>query len=448
VLLALALAAPGPGCGGREPLVRPNIVLVTLDTTRADRLGCYGYARPTSPRLDALAREGVVYQRAYAPSTWTLPSHASLFTGKYPKSHGARYDPDGPLVLGRSIEGPADWDRIRARGLGASERTLAEHLSEVGYRTGAVVGGPWMKRVFGLARGFEHYDDSGIATLNGRRAASVTRAATAWVESVRGRPFFLFLNYYDPHTPFLPPWEFVELVVPPGERPNGEARSLEELSGLYDAEILYMDHYFGLLLDRLRAMGLYDDTWIVVTADHGDLLGEHGRTGHGETLYQPELRIPLVVKPARGDRVAGGRDELIQLPDLFAMILQRVGAPLPAGTQGAFPPAPRPAYAEVNPLGGATRRGDWRAIVDGSLKYMESTKGERLLFDLERDPGEERDLAAEDPDRTRALARALDAFFAALPDAPPAGPAAEVDETTRRALENLGYLEPEREPPP
>ena len=136
---------------------RPNILLITLDTTRADRLSCYGYERDTSLWLDTLAKESVMYTKAIAPSSWTLPSHASLFTGKFTSSHGARYDPNGPLMLTDAIKGPSTWNQYRARSISTNERTLAEILKGVGYTTGAVVGSPWLKRIFGISKGFDYH---------------------------------------------------------------------------------------------------------------------------------------------------------------------------------------------------------------------------------------------------------------------------------------------------
>jgi arylsulfatase A-like enzyme len=370
LLASLSLAA-WIACRPAERVARPNVLVLSLDTTRADRLGIYGYERPTSPVLDRLAHDGAWYERAYTTATWTLPAHASLFTGKFPKSHGARYDPDGPLVLGDEIHGRADWKRIRARGLGPDEHTLAEHLRQAGYRTGGVVAGPWMKAVFGLSRGFEHWDDSAITSVNGRPASAVTGAALAWLDApdAAGQPFFLFLNYFDAHTPFYPPANLIDLVVPKEERPRGEAKNDRDLSNLYDAEIRAMDFHIGRVLDRLREKDLYDSTLIVAVADHGELLGEHGARGHGASLFEPELRIPLLVKPPRGEDPRGARDELIQISDVFPLILARVGLSIPAGTQAAFPPPQgRMAFAEVNPLKGIGRRGAWRAVIDADWK--------------------------------------------------------------------------------
>ena len=199
------------GCAEAAPPLaldasRPPIVLVTLDTTRADRLGCYGYMRRTSPRLDEFCAESTVYTRAYSTTSWTLPAHASLFTGAYTYSHGARYDSKGPLVLADVID-HRGAHRYRARGLAAGAETLATRLGEAGYISAGFVAGPWMKRVFGLDLGFAHWDDDGIDHENGRRAEALTDAALSWLgswlkKSGGEQPLMLFLNYYDAHSPY------------------------------------------------------------------------------------------------------------------------------------------------------------------------------------------------------------------------------------------------------
>jgi arylsulfatase A-like enzyme len=447
--LAICLAAAfSAGCERppAQPVARPNFLVLSLDTTRADRLGIYGYDRPTSPHLDRLARDGAWYERAHTTATWTLPSHASLFTGKFPTSHGARYDAEGPLVLGEEIEGPDAFKQIRARGLGAGESTLAERLRDAGWRTGGVVAGPWMKAVFGLARGFDDWDDRDISSVNGRPARAVTDAAIAWLDADRERPFLLFLNYFDAHSPFYPPRRFVEEVVPEAERPKGEAKTLTEISGLYDAEIRAMDFHIGRLLDHLRATGRYDSTWIVAVADHGELLGEQNEIGHGASLFEPELRIPFLVKPLPGEEPRGARSEPVQISDVFPMLLSRAGLPVPQSTQSAFPPPPdRPVFAEVNPLPKFGGRGDWRAVVHGDWKYLESGKGDRLLFDLAKDPGETTNVADRHPEVKERLRALLGTWMASLPPPAPApiatDRATEVDAATREALESLGYLD-------
>jgi hypothetical protein len=189
-------------CGGGD---RPNIILITLDTTRADHLSCYGYERETSPNVDALAREATVFERAYAVSSWTLPTHASIFTGRYPKSHGARYDPEGPVAVTppvhRDVNAPPQPE-VRVRMLAPTTGTLAQLLKKRGYKTSAAVAGPWMKEAFGLSLGFDSYDEEDIHMLYGRLGESVSDAALGFLEEVDSGPFMLFLNYYDAHQPW------------------------------------------------------------------------------------------------------------------------------------------------------------------------------------------------------------------------------------------------------
>lgn len=439
--IAAIACALGLGCGPREPAARPNVLLITLDTTRADHLGLYGYPRPTSPHLDALASEGAYWTRAYTTATWTLPAHASLFTGKYPKTHGAMYDEKGAFTLGDVLPGPAEFRTLRARGLSPGEPTLAKLLRNAGYRTGAIVAGPWMKRLFGLDTGFEYYDDDRIANANGRPARDVTDAAIRWIDAGDGRPFFLFLNYFDAHSPFYPKQRCLDAITEPAERPQGETSDPRALLLLYAAEIRCVDEQLGRLLDHLRARDLYDSTWILVTADHGEHMGEHGDTGHGKSLYDVELRVPLVVKPPRGEGPRGRQEAIVQISDLHPWILTRLGVAVPAGVQGAFPAGARPAVAEVDrPQIGP--RGSWRAIVDGDWKYLENDAGTRLLFDVVHDPGESDDRLAAEPARAQALADRLGSLRAAMPAAPPLdAPGAAIDDETRRALESLGYVE-------
>jgi arylsulfatase A-like enzyme len=406
ILLALALAA----CSQRTE--RPNVLLITLDTTRYDRLSFYGYSRKTSPNLDALAERSVVFERGVAASSWTLPSHASIFTGKFPSSHGADYDPEGPLRLTAAISGPSDWDQYRARGLSPEETTLAETLHGKGYRTGAVVGGPWLKRVFGLDRGFEHYDDEGIGDVNGRLASEVTAAALDYLESVDGGPFFLFLNYFDPHGPYDAPAPFGGTFGP-------------EPSDRYDEEILYMDHHVGRLFEGMKRLGVYDDTLIVVTADHGELLGEHGKMGHGATLYEEEIRVPFLVKHPGSAVPPGRRDEARHHVDVPRIVLEGSGGDSLL-------------LSEVRPLPVMSAEGSFRALYFGRRKLLWNSLGRHALFDLESDPGEERPLAAED--ETESAVAALERIVSSLPPPGVTGPPVTLDDETRKALRSLGYV--------
>jgi arylsulfatase A-like enzyme len=425
--LVLLLAA----CG-RDTPERPSVLLITLDTTRPDHLGCYGHTGGNSPQLDVLAAESEVYDNAVSTSSWTLPAHASLFTGQVPTRHQAQHDESGPLLLTQAIEGP--YERYRVRGLRPDAVTLAQILRDHGYATGAVVGGPWMKRVFGLDRGFASYDDADILGVNGRRANQVTDAALGWLAQRGGEPFFLFLNYFDPHAPYDPPLDW--------ERAHSTAL-LNDLPQLYDLEIGFMDDQIGRLLAALRARGLYDDLLVVVTADHGELLGEHGLRGHGLTLSQEELRVPLLVKFPAADRRRGRRAERAQLTDVLPTVLARLGLPQPADVQGGvLPRIAHPVVAELRVTPRVGDKGSFRALFEGDWKYVETSLGAATLYDVAVDPAESHDRSHERAEQTRAMAGRLDSYLASLERAVPASADSVVDPETVRALEALGYVGP------
>ncbi|MCK6444869.1 MAG: sulfatase [Planctomycetes bacterium] len=447
------------GCSRRER--KPNVVLVTLDTTRADRLSCYGHRRKTSPRLDGLAAESLRFTRAYAVTSWTLPSHASIFTGKFPSSHGAQYDENGALKLSQALAGARkqSMDGYRVRTLSPEERTLAGLLSANGWKTCGVAGGPWTKKLFGLDLGFDVYDDENLTSINGRPGDDVTRAGLEFVRAHRDQPFFVFLNYFDAHEPNRPSDADVQAVLAPGES-IAELDPAERLRVQYEAEIFAADRALGVFLDGLRELGLYDDTWIVVVGDHGQLLGEsflggEPLGGHGYTLSQGELLVPLVIK-APGSKWKGVADTPVQQVDVLPLLCAELDLPLPAGVQGEVPVVdgvPRavshPIVAELYPLektvgeAGADDwrlHGDWRVIVEGPLKYSWHGKGRHALVDLERDPGELVNVIDARRAEAQALEVKLTRFLDALPPPLDQGAAGEIDAKTAEELKQLGYL--------
>jgi arylsulfatase A-like enzyme len=491
---ALLLVLPSVlGCGKGPD--GPNILVITLDTTRRDRLGMYGYSIPTSPNLDRLAQDSVVYTNAYAVSSWTLPTHASMFTGKLPSAHGASYDPTGPLNLGEGIG--KEFGGYRARPIAEGETTLAMILAEQGYATGGVIAGPWLLERFRLGKGFEHWDDDGVTALNGRPAEDVTRAALEFVDDHADEPFFLFLNYYDPHNPWhdepplneqgqptRPPKPFhedlVPLVVPPGfDWTKIDYRAFA--SFCYDAEIRYMDREIGRLLDHLKLRGLYESTWIWVLSDHGELLGEPvlwdpekarvlerppaedgtpraslrtepGLWGHGDSLTEPEIHIPFFVKgPGPSPRTGTDASPVLQT-DILPTILRELGLPLPPNVQGVPLGAKHLILAELTKLpmmnlSGKDKPpkdwrhlGDWRVLFDGSHKYGWSSNGTPFLVDLAADPKEARNLVASEPALAHRLDQALAAYLHLLPKP---GATGEVQQPTPEDLEllkGLGYI--------
>ena len=366
-LLALAAcqAAPPP----KAPAVPPSVLLVTIDTLRADRVGAYGDRDARTPHLDALAQAGLVFERAYAPAPLTLPSHATIHTGLLPPAHGVRGN--GSFALGP--EPPTLAEAMRARGL----------------RTAAFVGAFPVARRFGLGRGFDHYDDR-IEKAAGvhyefaeRRAADVVAAARAWLTANPG-PCFVWVHLFDPHAPYDPPAAFR------GADP-------------YRGEIASADAALGALLQAWY--GRSGASYVAVTSDHGEAFGEHGEESHSLFVYDATLHVPLVLRgpdlPARRETAPVGLD------DLAATLLARVPGDGPAlpGRDLTRSTEARALYAETLAPRLEFGWSDLRAWRDGRYKLVRAPRPE--LYDVEADPGETRDLAASDPGRVAAMTAAL-----------------------------------------
>jgi arylsulfatase A-like enzyme/Tfp pilus assembly protein PilF len=393
---------------------RPNVLLVTIDTLRADRVGAYGDGKARTPVLDRLAGEGTRFAHAFAAAPITLPSHASILTGAHPPTHGVRHN--GIFRLGPGAE------------------TLAERLRASRYTTGAVVGSYVLDRRFGLDRGFSYYDDemgserADSAGFLERSAERVTSRATRWLAR-SGSPFFLWVHYYDPHHDYRPPAPFDE----------------DFGDDLYAGEVAYVDASLGQLIDALRAGGRLDDTIVAVTSDHGESLGEHGEETHTLTLYDATLAVPLVF---RGPGVPAGRtvEGVVRGVDVAPTILALLGlAPFTnadgldlAPTWRTHPSEPpRIAYAETL----ATRFDfGWSplfAVRSSSHLYVRAPRPE--LYDIRFDPFQRSNLLAGDPVGAHERVAALDAEISAiLEDGREATPLA-VDVEVRDRLRALGY---------
>ncbi len=381
-----------------------NILLITIDTLRADHLGVYGGAAPT-PTLDALARGGLRFAHAYAHAPMTLPSHASLLTGLLPLHHGVRNNGTFRLAPGTP--------------------TLATALTGAGYRSAAFIGAFVLDRRFGLDAGFEAYDDR-IASTSGpldfhlpeRRADAVLAPAAQWIDGqAADRPWFAWVHLFDPHAPYAAP------IVTTG-RP-------------YDDEIAYVDRQLGGFLDRLRRDGRLAHTVVVVTADHGEALGDHGETTHGLFAYDATVRVPLIVSGA------GVPSAVIEPPvahvDLVPTLLEWTGVAAPS-TDGQplrtlldGSARSRPIYIEA--LDASLNR-DWaplHAVVLGRWKYVDLPVPE--LYDLDADPGETQNRAGQDGPRAETLRLRLDA----LRRNAVGGTAATLDAEARARLGALGY---------
>jgi len=406
----------------------PNVLLVVLDTVRADRLSAYGYPRSTSPQLERLAREGVTFDHAMATSSWTLPSHASLFTGRYVHAHGA--DSERPV-------------------LGTDFPTLAEVFSARGFVTGGFSANTtWATRNTGLARGFGHFEeyfhppaDAVFRTIIGRefvnRAASrlghrdrlgrraapdVTARFLNWLDAQPKRPFFAFLNYFDAHGPYLTPEPYHSQFMDARQRAvarDFSFRVLERIaarlapferslfSAAYDGGLSYVDSELGRLVEELRRRGQLDHTLIVIVGDHGEALGEHGAYGHGFSLYAEQLHVPLVVR-LPGTVPAGVRvTHAVSIADIPATIMAaegwRADSPLPGRSldwawSGPGTDDNEAVLSEVGHHPGAppewpVSTGWLRSLVTSEWKLILSEDGAAELYRLTDDPGELRNRA-------------------------------------------------------
>jgi len=315
-LAASAISIVGwTGCREESP-PRPNVLVIVLDTLRADHLGVAGYERATSPNLDRFARENLNFTRAFTAAPWTPPSIATLFSGLYPSSH-AMVPLDKP-----------PWSGDLSIRFDDSVLTLAEMLGGAGYRTAAVSSNPWITPEFGFAQGFGSFDVKVDA-----RAEKITELGLARIDELRrsGDPFFLYLHYLDPHDPYSPPDDH---RIFGGQRVEGNySPKMREAIDLYDGEIHYLDKSLGRLFTELRARQLYDGLVIVLLGDHGEQFEEHGHLGHGWQLFDEELRVPLVVKPVGATR---GRsiESVASIVDVLPTILPLTGQDTPAALQG------------------------------------------------------------------------------------------------------------------
>ena len=409
----------GWACGS-SPAGRPNVVLLVMDTVRADHLSCYGYGLPTSPRLDALAEVADVYRTARATAPWTLPSHASMFTGEYPFAHGAQARKD-----------PATGRILNALPLRPDRRTLAEVLAAEGYETAAfLANGAYLSGRYGLNRGFGVYREREPG--EGVLAPDMRARALEWLDGRAGDgPFFLFVNFMDAHRPYnvtpLPPDRAAELPPPdpqaPGELldalctavlerrrpPAGEL--VRRVVTQYDTAIANLDLVIGRLLDDLRERGLFESTLVIVTSDHGEYFGEHDLVEHSKDVYEEGLRVPLIVKrPGQGrGRVIEEPASLVELPWL---VLSELPGDVRERWRGTFPGSDGDVhlaelrYTRSKDLAasyGARFRRERTVIYAGRYKAIRSTDGKHELYDLEADPGEERNLVEEQGELARRL---------------------------------------------
>jgi choline-sulfatase len=417
-----ALALLVLGClACRAPLETPrSVLLVSVDTIRADRIGCYGREGAGTPTLDALAERGTRFADAMTPTPITLPSHATLLTGQNPLRHGVRHN--GLFALpGEAV-------------------TLAERLRGAGFRTGAFVGSIVLAERHGLAQGFEAYTSPALRSspalffLGERPAGEVNRDALAWIDGIGADPFFLLVHYMEPHAPFEP----------------GEPERSAFPDDPYQAEIAAADRALGELLAGLAARQRLESTLVVVVGDHGEALSDHGELSHGIFLYQSTLHVPMLFA-GPGVRERRVIPEPVGLVDVAPTLLQALDVaatgPLDGRSLwpalGGAPLEPRSLYAETFQARFDYGWSELRALRRGPRKYIQAPRPE--LYDLELDPAESRNLLEEVGADAEPIARELEELIARSEERAIAPERVELGPDQRAALEALGYVSGSRE---
>lgn len=453
----------GPGQEAGKEAKRPaNIIILLVDALRPDHLSAYGYPLPTSPTIDRLAREGVLFRHCYATSTWTVPTHASLFTGLFPSSHGAYslYSPMDPAIP-----------------------TLAQILAGKGFRTGSFFDNPLLGPRYGLSRGFHtalRVDNTHKVSLTllriwdrlrGQRSMSgnMLLVADKWIERAWSvdQPFFLFVNLMDVHLPYRPRKPYINefLRSLPAENVNSEltrkfisdvtiskekadalftrltAADWRWLARFYDSNIRAIDDQIGLFLKRLKSKGLMENTLVIITADHGETLGENGLGGHYRSaMHQAVLRIPLICW-FPGRLPAGEIRQPVSQVDIFSTILRLAGFPeaIPRTTQSGDLFAPSPGREILAEFWNENSKRFNRAFYSGDFKLVVPAWGKQELYDLKNDHQEEKDLALLRPDILKSLASCLEDRLRTMPLRKTG-----VDERKKKEMEkllrSLGYL--------
>ncbi len=460
----------------------PNVILIVLDTLRPDHLSCYGYERETSPNLDAFCRDAARFEHCYSTANWTVPGHASIFTGRYVVSHGAHKELPGSVEGDSSIENP-----FFCFPLPEVEATLAEILGGAGYRTaGFVSNHACVTSVFGLDQGLEILDARppytyhtvpltilgklelfsdriGPYQVRFRIAENINGMVFDWLDGEHSaeKPFFLFINYMDTHDPYFPPPPYQDLF--PGRIEDFRAdihrfgeehgsvtdRQREHLVSQYDGEIAYLDAELGRLFERLKREGLYESSIIVVTSDHGEHLGEHDLYGHSLGLYDPVTKVPLMVKPPSGFTFDPEVGSPVQTIDILPTVLSLIGLDSPEAVQGEplISGVSHPIVSEH--YAGSNYRhtyGDryfrrMTSLVEGNSKYIRSVDAQDQLFDLSADPREEVNLLPGRPESGEELLSRIESWENAVDVR--AAEERDLPKLNDEALENLralGYI--------
>lgn len=449
---------------------QPNVVLIVLDTARADHFSHLGYPRNTSPYIDSLGTEGAVFEHAYAPACWTLPSHASLFTGLEP------------------LEAGATSERLF---LSESNITIAEILSEAGYDTAAFVCNSWVSKERGFAQGFEEFYEMWRSTYTKQVQAKVSKNEVATTEKIKNwlgdraqknEPFFAFVNLNCVHLPYRPPEPYlsdflssdydkaditrISNIMSMWKHLAGEMVLTEHdyaiMRDLYDGEIAFADHCVKQMIERLRSLKLLDDTIVIITSDHGESLGEHGRIDHTLNMYETTLHVPLVIRYPKHFQAGRRVKKLVSLVDITPTLIDLCGAEYQLNTKGEIRSlhredmVNRPFVVATNerPLTGIAVMEknfpdfdistiDYRlgAIRAKDYKFLSNIGGSVELYDMNMDPHETNDISNTKPDIKNKLHHLLNSWRENLVSADDSSIFESQDQESLELLRSLGYIE-------
>ncbi|MFC1738972.1 sulfatase-like hydrolase/transferase [Planctomycetota bacterium] len=388
-----------------------SVILISIDTCRADYLGCYGYPSKITPNIDKFADQTILFSNAISPIPMTLPAHCSMLTGTIPPYHGVHDNFDYHLD--------------------ESNLTLAEMLKADGFTTGAIISASVLDSRFGLDQGFDTYNDKfeeahKALDINERKAGEATRVALQWLEQNKDEKFFLFLHYFDPHFPYEPPEPFASQFA----------------DNLYAGEIAYTDACIGQVIERLKKLGLYDSSLIIITGDHGEMLGEHGEAAHMYFIYQSAVKVPLILKMPNLDKPQRIENP-VGLIDIVPTICSVLGISVGSDVQGENLLGKigqgRDRYIYCESLYATKYEANsLLGVVTDKFKYIQTTRPE--LYDLTADPGEMNNLAAKQPHRARILKDRLKLILEQSVRKGETDTRMELDEQAIKRLESLGYV--------
>jgi arylsulfatase A-like enzyme len=437
-----------------------NVILISIDTLRADHLGCYGYERDTSPQIDQLAEDSVTFLNTYASSPWTLPSHVSLLTSLHNAHHQVYYEDDS---------------------MDPSLVTLADKMRKDHFCCAAFTGGGFVSSDYGFSKGFDAYGNDERTTFRQDAAEHLFRLVSGWLDQQKGKNFFLFLHTYQPHNPYACPypyktmflgkgarWRQIDLISHLGGNPGIfktlPAEELWNIVGLYDGEIRYTDEkLIGPLIQKLKDMGMYDQTMIIFTSDHGEEFYEHHGWGHGHSLYDESLKVPLIIKFPQSQFKGQRIDDIVSLVDIFPTVLEETGidfSALEIDGQSLLPlikgkeKGDRTFLADIasNVLAShipqriTLNRGREKLILNKhfrpeDLSFFISPPpdlGPVELYNLALDPGEKQNIADNNPQVANQFIQRIDAIYEAAMKRETKK--LEMDEELKKRLKALGYI--------